>query len=271
MKLKEYIQRILDTGGNLLSPHLDEKEYLRNTYFAGNQNYYDKLVAHTYGNLLLVDDDEQYIYDLIWGLIQSNDYKYSTLYKTINLEYNPIWNVDGTEVTTDEYGKGKSTQVNGERKDKTSNAAHADTTTHTSHIDSIVSSGYADVTSNSGGKTTSSYPFDTKSKTPVQAEDDNTSSTVDHGAKTDTYNYGTKDDTVNYGENNTSFTQGSQTNTNETDAKTDKHTLVRQGNIGVTSTQNLINQEREVADFNFIMAVMADIVQCITLPIYTFD
>lgn len=70
-------------------------------------------------------------------------------------------------------------------------------------------------------------------------------------------------------------TTDSVTDTTTTEAVTDKSTsgehtdtLTKQGNIGVTSTQNLIRQEREVVNFNLYHTILMDVVDAITIPIY---
>lgn len=81
-----------------------------------------------------------------------NRYKYSKLYATLNLEYNPIWNVDGTEITehlgTDtstnvengtyaHTGKDTTTTSNNQSSTNVENGTHThsgkDTTTHSNN------------------------------------------------------------------------------------------------------------------------------------------
>ena len=45
-------------------------------------------------------------------------------------------------------------------------------------------------------------------------------------------------------------------------------TTERHGNIGVTSTQDLIHQERDVADMNMLDIIMADVINFVTYPYF---
>lgn len=52
------------------------------------------------------------------------------------------------------------------------------------------------------------------------------------------------------------------------DAYKDVITTDRHGNIGVTSTQELIDQERKVADMNMLDIIMADVINFVTYPYF---
>lgn len=52
----------------------------------------------------------------------------------------------------------------------------------------------------------------------------------------------------------------------DVDGYTDEVTTQRMGNIGVTKTQDMINDERVVADFKYMDIVMKDIIGYITIP-----
>lgn len=57
------------------------------------------------------------------------------------------------------------------------------------------------------------------------------------------------------------------TDEHDEDAYKDVITTKRHGNIGVTSTQDLIKQEREAADMNMLDIIMADVINFVT---YTY-
>ena len=92
----------------------------------------------------------------------------------------------------------------------------------------------------------SSYPFDTGAKTATEETDEN----VTNVESTDT-------------RTNNAVVDSTTSNTH-----TDKETVTRSGNIGVTSTQKLINEERQVAEFQFINSMLLDIVTDITVPVW---
>lgn len=51
----------------------------------------------------------------------------------------------------------------------------------------------------------------------------------------------------------------------------DKITRTRSGNIGVTKTQDMISDERDIAAFNYIDVVIKDVINAITYPYFSED
>lgn len=173
------------------------------------------------------------------------------IYNTYELTYDPISNYDMTEslsdTTTDTYGR---------KIDRTNQ-----------------------VTLNSEGQITNTPELKTVTK-PAQSDTSNQSiaafnstSLVDVAKNTQTQsgtittdNTGT-DKTSN---TNTSLESG---NTNDTYSGSDKrqltHTLSRKGNIGVTTSQQMIQAERDLWLWNFIRTcVYPDVDKILTCPIY---
>ena len=70
--------------------------------------------------------------------------------------------------------------------------------------------------------------------------------------------------------NQTKSTTESQQRVDEhdEDAYKDVITTTRKGNIGVTSTQSLILEQRGVVDFHFLDILMADVIDFLTYPYY---
>lgn len=58
------------------------------------------------------------------------------------------------------------------------------------------------------------------------------------------------------------------TNEHDEDAYIDEITTTRKGNIGVTSSQTLIEEERRVAEFKYLDIVFKDIMDIIALPMF---
>ena len=222
MRLSEYFNYLSTLTESFIPSDYATKEYLKEYY--DNAMIYDMQTQQNFSSLLLLNDDFTITKKLIMSSVIANDYKWKKLYETTVLTYNPIWNVDGTESRTTEYGEHVTMQNNGER------------------IETMVN-GERQNTSN---QKLSSYPFDTGAKTATEETDES----VTNGASTDT-------------RTNNAVVDSTTSNTH-----TDKETVTRSGNIGVTSTQKLINEERQVAMFQFINAMLLDIVTDITVPVW---
>ena len=222
MKLSNYFNYLSSLSETFIPSDYSTKDYLKE-YF-DNAITYDTQVQNNFSSLLLLNDDFSITKKLIMSSVVANDYKWKKLYETTILTYNPIWNVDGTETRTTEYGEHVTTQNNGER------------------IETMVN-GERQNTSN---QKLSSYPFDTGTKTATEETDES----VTNAQSTDT-------------RTNNAVVDSTTSNTH-----TDKETVTRSGNIGVTSTQKLINEERQVAMFQFINSMLLDIVTDITVPVW---
>lgn len=152
-------------------------------------------------------------------------YTIKELLDTLEYDYNPIWNKDGT-VTVEREGT-HNEQINrtGRDTDDTSTVDLPNTTTIVSGvIENLVSA-----------ENVSDYQADNKSLTD--------STTTESGRNTSTANNvrnTTSTDTHNGGES-------------------DKEIRVEQGNIGVTSTQSLIEEQRRVVKFNVYDWLINDI------------
>lgn len=210
-----------------------QNEYLENS------DIINIVMRNKYGSLPLKLENDNETLSLIQGVLLINRYKIDTLWNTTNLEYNPIWNVDGTETTTTEYGEHITDRDYGERKLKSDY-------------------GQQKTTSEFGNRENTSkdfvFPYD---------DNENKNQTTEH---TDFQN--AENDIVT----SDAFTNESLENARKDSEKsfthTDKVTIERKGNIGVTSTQELITRERQVANFEFWNVIIEMICKEITIPYY---
>ena len=180
------------------------KEYI------DNAEMFDFNINHDYENYVLLTSQKevQTAYQEFVKLVKShlllNSYKYSGLYKTTLLEYNPIENYSMTESGTDT---------------RTPNI----TTTDKMNIGEQV---------NSTTSTDSVSPYDTQTFT----DSNKTVVSENNGARED-----------------------SNTKT-ETGTETTKHDFKRTGNIGVTTSQQMLESERKVVNFTFLKIVFRNII-----------
>lgn len=221
-------------------------------------------------------DLEAVIQSAILSHITKYNYKYSTLFGTENLSYDPIENYRMVENMTNdqtvtEYGK-VSTLV----KDKDS--------TDTRTLD-LTDGRSVDLTDENTPNTTSTHTLnDVTAVETSQIEGFNSADFVDSGKKTnvgsgnettamtgtDTTTHSGTDDTTHTG-TDTLVRSGSDTDTDTlsgSDTSTRNYELTRSGNIGVTTSQQMILSEREVANFSALQELAHGIVNAISIGVY---
>ena len=188
-------------------------------------------------NLLMETAEREIIYSNIGFLKQAigswskkNLPVWEELYKTTQYEYNPIWNKDGTITET-------------ETRDLKGTNYHTDNLDRVDNLENKETRDLKDDTLNSV------YGFNSSSDAPAD--------------KVHTDYTGT--DTVNNtGRQDLDRTYDEKT----TDTGTVKHERTEQGNIGLTSTQSLIQEQREVVKINIMDIIIDDFQKKFCLGIY---
>lgn len=203
----------------------------------------------------------------IRNAILENAYKINTLYNTTKFVYDPISNYDRTETTTVEH--------NGTETDETI-ASNVITKTgsesHTKGGDDTFSYSGETVTTPSGSTTTvhettafnepTTYSGDSKDTTTYSAA----KTTESFNNRKDTTTYNTDEQTVY---NNVKDANDiDSTTTHSFNGRNEKTTSNIKGNIGVTTSQQMIQSEREVADFLWMDAVAKIITDAICIHTY---
>lgn len=155
---------------------------------------------------------------------------WTELYETLLYDYNPIWNKDGTKTETRDL------------------AATEDVTDGNTHSHDITSTRNLAHTDDS---TTTESVFGFNSSTAADAN-----KTV---LDMDTSDTGTVRDAGSSSDNRSIDRDTTDTGT---------VTTVEQGNIGVTSTQSLIKEQREVVQFNVYDYIIADFRKRFCLMVY---
>ena len=152
------------------------------------------------------------------------------LYNTENLEYNPIWNVDGDITETREVTREKSGQDN-----RVLNIVgdDNDVTTGVNNTDTVVES---------SGENTHSEAGYNETDLVITEKDENSSESTTNvdGSFTENRSGNHRETQNNDGSNSENETVGESLHTRRT------------GNIGVTTTQQMIREERDVVTFSTI-------------------
>lgn len=219
----------------------------------------------------------------------THKYQYETLYNTTLLKYEPLQNYDRTEEVTDSTERtGTNDTTFGSRTDtsttnNTTNIGAQDNTNTDNETTKIgtINTKTNSTTSKKGSESNEKEvaPYDTETYYNQEKNtlsftnrtDENTSTTTtdsrtDTRTNNNTEKIGAREDTSQDSTSNTfgEHTDASSKNENETYT----HKSHMYGNIGVTTSQQMLESEREVAYFNFVSIVAHDIIKLIAICIY---
>ena len=167
---------------------------------------------------------------------------WTKLYATTKLEYNPIWNKDGTVTETEEVSRTGDTS--GTSNTTTATSGKSNTTTATSG-------------NSSGNSETDTYVFGFNESSGAQS-----GRTTESGASTSSGN-----STENCTSSGNSTENGTSSENRRDDEKR-TYTRNEQGNIGITTTQQMIKEEREIDDFSIIDYIAKDILHKMCILVY---
>ena len=170
----------------------------------------------------------------------SKEYEYKKLFNTLSLEYNPIDNYSMEEIESNQ----NTTEQNRSNKIGEQNT--------------INNYGARNITENNGEQTSTN----TKKVAPFDSEDfkNNEQENISVNQFTKSSISNSYADNITNGERNDTHTL--------TETEQNARTLTRKGNIGVTTSQQMIMSEREVANFEFMRIVAKDIVNNITIGVW---
>lgn len=186
-------------------------------------------------------------YEIIRNLVDSalmeNKYKIDTLYNTTTLEYNPIENYNRKQTTTIKH-EGSEADTRSGSEERTHGGS--DTLAYTGGTTSTPTGSTTNIHSTTAFNEPSDFAGDTKDVTTY----DGMQNTETFNDRKDTNQYNSNE-TVTYNDVKNEHTFANRVDTTEDAAS---------GNIGVTTSQRMLESEREVAEFS-VLAIIADIVQ----------
>lgn len=178
----------------------------------------------------------------IWNAV--NHPTWVQLWQTMLYTYNPIWNKDGT------YRETRALQKAGSETGSTTTGNTRSISDSVREVLDEDTSGSVSTTTsgNTSGSTTHSVTgYDTNSLSPAYG-DTSTGTTSSTGSETSS---GTKDATTDTTRTGSIGDQGSSSESNSsTLSENETFEHVEQGNIGVTTTQQMIKEQREIVQFN---------------------
>lgn len=192
----------------------------------------------------------------IWSKKQSPIW--AELYDTTQYEYNPIWNKDGKIVEERDLAGTEDVTTNVDREDKLQDK-------NTRNTEDKNTRNFEDKETRNLSDTSDRDVYGFNSSTAAPAD-----KTSVLGTGTDTFNH-TGTDTFNHTGTDTIDHTGTQDIDTTVDRDTtDTGTITRteQGNIGLTSTQQLIQEQREVVKFNILDYIINEFRDRFCLKVY---
>lgn len=220
-------------------------------------------------NLLMETAEREVIYTNLAFLRQAigswskkNLPVWEELYKTTQYDYNPIWNKDGT-VTEVETRDLKGTNYHTDNTDRIDNLSDKNTRNfqdkETRNLEDKETRDLNDTTQESV------YGFNSSSEAPAnKVETAYTGTDTNNHTGTDTMDH-TGTDTIDHsGRQDIDRTYDEKTS----DTGTVKHERIEQGNIGLTSTQQLIKEQREIVKINLMDIIIDDFQKKFCLGVY---
>lgn len=175
------------------------------------------------------------------------------LYDSTQFDYNPIWNYDRHEEGTDNYDDKFNHTQNYNKTSKTTEDYERNLNEKTK-FNSTGNNSYEDETNNE--VSAFNEGLTPKEKTNQSGSGNNTVNNDNNIDQT-----GTTNNTIN----NTDTINDTVGNTTDHNSE---HTLRGWGNIGVTTTQQMITQEREVVQFNVIDYIVNDFKKTFCIMVY---
>ena len=234
---------------------------------------YERTIKAKYSLREMFVEDESEVNELTELMMLSNFDKYKHIYDLLLEEYNPLWNVDGTEITTRTLtgqNSRNSSGTNATTYNTTDERTIEDVTTHntTDALTGNDSTTYGKTITETNDDSRTTYDSNTYYGTDTN-EKATTEGGTDRGTKSEsTTHTGTDRNDVS----DTNEHTGTDTTT-KTETGTDSQSISerianeRHGNIGVTSTVHLMTEDIEFSDKyrKFINMVCVDLVREITL------
>lgn len=214
------------------------------------------------------------------NLYERKQYEYEKLYKTTQLEYNPIENynmkengtdlkngsVENTNSSSETFNKGvatyNETNVTGSSSGTSEMGEVTTTTTDSANTNS------ENVTNKfiNGFNSTESVPSENSTSTDSNTSSGESSSVTSPHTITNSNSERTDTKEVKEGARADSKTMSGSDSSIMNDTIT--HNLTRTGNIGVTTSQQMIESERDVAMFDFVKIVAHDVIKTICIALY---
>lgn len=214
------------------------------------------------------------------NLYERKQYEYEKLYKTTQLEYNPIENynmkengtdlkngsVENTNSLSETFNKGVATYNETNITGSSSGTSEMGEVTTTTTDSASTNSENSTNKFINGFNSTESVPSENSTSTDSNTSNGESSSVTSPHTITNSNSERTDTKQTEEGERTDSKTISGSDSSIVNDTLT--HNLTRTGNIGVTTSQQMIESERQVSLFDFVKIVSHDIIKTICIALY---
>lgn len=211
-------------------------------------------ILEKYGMQALMRPDPSYMKKHIGVWSRRHLLTWTKLYDTLNLKYNPIDNTDKYEDYTDTRTASRTTAGTNALSASEKNALDTSGTESRTENETTGTTRNESVKHDVSAENASDYQEDARDTTSADSDDHRENSAT---GSTSTKSSGTNSTTSNGTSNET-----------EDYSDTFTHTLHTHGNIGVTTTQQMIEAEREIVRYNLVEEIAADYQAAFCLDIY---
>lgn len=241
MTLKEFLNKV-----DFNDIRTDNQFYNSKPWFHMIRGSFLRFLRMWYARREILDDLEtvQDVLEAIDLCFMSNTWKYDHLYSIYVAEYNPIWNYEGSETRTTD--RDLSEQHTGEDVTATTGS---DETARTGSDATTTTGGYKDQQAGKLQNDRTTFDSDVGYNTDGSTDTRSTERTYNQLKDTTNYNSGTE---TTYGKTDTT--------TYDSGRGVEEHvreTMTRGGNMGVTSTQTMMQQEIDIAGKLHLFEVIA--------------
>lgn len=229
---------------------------------------------------------------ILWGVYGQS---WGHIWDAAAVKYNPVQNYDMTEsrtgtrkderdISVTETGTGKDTTSGTDTHAATGETTLTSTGDTTDSLTSNATDSLAHGLAVTTDSTTAGYTYGFNSTAKVPSVEEDVDSTVTNSGTDTTTKEGTdnrtvhstqtddgtsKDDLTITKQEEINRTETSTTDTMDNLTVTDTSTLTRAGNVGVTTTQQMLQSEFELWKWNFFTQVFEDTDKYLALSVYT--
>ena len=223
------------------------------------------------GSMTLTTEQRTKIAGVLYNIFNR---KWSRLWAIYDVEYNPISNYDMTETESiTSSGSSSGTETGTITKNLDNDATNTRTEGGTRNIVTDSDSSQTGTVVNDGSNNIENGIYGFNSSDSVGSDNSETTATNTRTDNLANSEDKTETETRNLTDNSISSIDETQTETrnladSRSNTKTDSRTLSRSGNIGVTTSQQMIMSEIELWKWNFFKDVFEDIDSICCLDIY---